>query len=244
MTRPQRYQIPVLLLALLIAGCQAVPKPAGSVAVTEPPPALPDAPVYVVDPAVSEVRVLVWRDGPLSAVGHNHVLIAPVSGKVLVGETAAGSGFDLVIDANDFKVDPAEARAEEGDEFGSEISDKARRGTRENMLGPDVLDVERHPRIAIRSVSLSGPRWNPGVVAQLTLHGVTREIEFPAAVFLQGDTLTVIAQFSIRQSEFGIEPFSVFGGGLSVRDAIDVRVKLVARNGQRSGRKSKVEGRK
>jgi len=39
----------------------------------------------------------------------------------------------------------------------------------------------------------------------------------------------VVASFRIHQSEFGIEPFSALNGGLRVRDALDIRIRLVAR---------------
>jgi polyisoprenoid-binding protein YceI len=63
----------------------------------------------------------------------------------------------------------------------------------------------------------------------VTLRGATRDLRFPAAVFRQGDTLTVIASFQISQSAFGIEPFTTLNGGLRVRDAVEVRLRLAAR---------------
>ncbi|HEX6928520.1 MAG TPA: YceI family protein, partial [Gammaproteobacteria bacterium] len=208
--------------------CQTAPRmPASSEAGSVPD--LPDSPAYAVDPAASQLRVLVHRDGPLARFGHSHVVIAPVSGIVHAGEKSADSGFRLEVRVDDFDVDPAAARAEEGGEFAADVSAEAREGTRANLLGEKLLDAENHPRIVIESVSLSGPRWNPDVIARITLRGVARNVEFPAAVFEAGDTITVIANFTLVQSEFGIAPFSAFGGGLKVRDALDVRVKLVAR---------------
>jgi hypothetical protein len=58
---------------------------------------------------------------------------------------------------------------------------------------------------------------------------VTRDLRFAAAVLRQDDTLAVVAAFRINQSEFGIEPFAALNGGLRVRDALDIRVRLVAR---------------
>ena len=57
----------------------------------------------------------------------------------------------------------------------------------------------------------------------------TRDLRFAAAVLRQDDTLVVVAGFRIRQSEFGIEPFTALNGGLRVRDPLDIRVRLVAR---------------
>ena len=93
----------------------------------------------------------------------------------------------------------------------------------------DVLDSDAYPSIAIESVALSGPRWNPTVRAQVTLRGATRALRFPAAVAQVGGLLTVIADFQLRQSDFGITPYTALGGGLQVRDRIDVRVHLLAR---------------
>lgn len=70
------------------------------------------------------------------------------------------------------------------------------------------------------------------VLARVTLHGTTRSLRFPAAVVQQGDVINVIAGFRIRQTDFGLAPFSILGGGLQVRDAIDIRVRLVARRGR------------
>jgi polyisoprenoid-binding protein YceI len=96
------------------------------------------------------------------------------------------------------------------------------------MLGADVLDAQHHPSIAVAAVSLRGPRWGPAVLARVTLRGVARSLSFPAAVFEENDRLVVIASFDMRQSDFGIEPYSVLGGGLRVRDTIHVRIRVVA----------------
>jgi polyisoprenoid-binding protein YceI len=233
--RLQLYQTvsAALLFPLLLAGCQTVPPPeesavlrnASGSSVTMPL----DAPRFVVDPAASELRLLVYRAGPLARFGHNHVITGPVQGEIRAAEGAAASGFRLEIPVASLAVDPPAARAEEGGEFAAAVSDPARAGTRENLLGRDLLDAAQHPLIRIESVALSGPRGNPAVVARVTLRGATRDLRFRAAVTQQGDLLTVTAGFRIRQSDFGISPFSTLGGGLQVRDAVDIRIRLLAR---------------
>ena len=188
-----------------------------------------EAPRFVVDADASEVRILAWRDGPLARFGHNHVIVGRPRGEVHAGETAATSGFRLEIPVDSFAVDPQDARAEEGPDFAATVSDEARKATRENMLGKDLLDAASQPVIRIESVALLGPQWNPTVTARVTLRGATRDLRFPAAVFRQGDTITIVAAFAISQSAFGIAPFSALNGGLLVRDTLDVRVRIVAR---------------
>jgi polyisoprenoid-binding protein YceI len=223
----------LLFPLLALAGCQTLPPPTDSAVLPEPtraPAILPaQAARYTVDRDASEVRILVFRDGPLARFGHNHVIIGRVQGEIRAGETANTSGFRLEIPVDSLAVDPAAARAEEGEDFSGEVSPQARSATRDNMLGPDVLDAAAHPRIRIDSVALTGPVWNPTVTARMTLRGATRDLRFPAAVFRDGDALTVMAAFRLRQSDFGIKPLSVLNGGLLVRDAIDLRVRLSAR---------------
>ena len=231
---PHQIRATLLLFPLLLAAaCQTLPPPGDTAVLAEPVRAdvnVPSgAPRYTVDPQASEIRLLVYREGPLARFGHNHVIVGRVQGEIRAGDAAAASGFRLEIPVDSFAVDPPAARAEEGEEFAAQISEPARRGTRENMLGRDVLDAAKHPLIRIESIALFGPDWGPTVTARVTLRGVTRDLRFAAAVLRQDDMLAVVASFSINQSEFGIEPFTALNGGLRVRDALDIRIRLVAR---------------
>src|SRR5690606_14237387 len=111
----------------------------------------------------------------------------PVQGVIRAGVQASDSGFQMRVQVRDFAIDPPAARGEEGEEFASEVSDAAREGTRENLLGEDVLDAQRFPEIVLQSVRMRGPRWTPDVIARITLHGQSRDVTFPAAVFETGD---------------------------------------------------------
>jgi len=218
---------------LLAAACQTLPPPGETAVLAEPLRTdvnVPSgAPRYSVDPQASEIRLLVYRDGPLARFGHNHVVVGRVHGEIRAGNAAAASGFRLEIPVDSFVVDLPAARAEEGDEFAAQVSEPARRETRENMFGGDVLDAEKHPLIRIESIALVGPQWGPTVTARVTLRGVMRDLRFATAVLHQDDMLVVVAGFRINQSEFGIEPFTALNGGLRVRDPLDIRVHIVAR---------------
>lgn len=226
-------RLAALFPLLLLAACQTTPPAATSAVLAEPlatEASVPgSAPRFSVDPAASEIRLLVYRAGPLARFGHNHVITGSVNGEVRAGRNAAGSGFRLDVPVGSLAVDEPSARDEEGSEFVAAVSPQARAATRANMLGAQVLDAQRYPWIHVESVALAGPRWNPTVVARVTLHGATRDLRFPAAVVEDGSRLTVVARFSLRQSDFGIVPFVALGGGLRARDAIDVRIRIVAR---------------
>lgn len=223
----------LLFPLLILTACQTMPPPEDTAVIATPVAAgvkVPaEAPRFLVDSEASEIRLLVYRAGPLARLGHNHVISGRVRGEIHAGERAADSGFRLEIPVESFVVDPPAARAEEGKEFAAEVSEQARQATRDNMLGKDVLDSASLPLIKVNSVALFGPRWNPMVLAQATLHGTTRDLQFSAAVMQQGDVLTVVASFQIRQSDFELTPFTALGGAIQVRDAVDIRLRLVAR---------------
>ena len=228
-----RARLPLFTL-LLATACQTPLPPSGDTAVlAEPAKAevnVPSgAPRYIIDAQASEIRLLVYRDGPLARFGHNHVIVGRAQGEIRAGDTAAASGFRLEIPVDSLVVDPPGARAEEGGDFAAQVSEPARRDTLRNMLGTDLLDGVKHPLIRIESVTLVGPEWNPTLTARVTLRDVTRDLRFAAAVVRQAQMLVVVANFRLKQSDFGIEPLTVLNGGLRVRDALDVRVHLVAR---------------
>jgi len=231
---PRRTLRRTLLFPLLaLAACQTLPPPEESAVLRVPADigvAFPvDAPRFVVDPEASEIRLLVYRAGPLARFGHDHVIAGRVRGEIHAGVGAAASGFRLEVPVESLVVDAPAVRAEEGGEFATDVSEPARRDTRENMLGEGVLDAANHSLIRIDSLALVGPRWNPTVLARVTLRGSTRDLRFPAAVIQQDALITVVASFRVRQSDFGVTPFSTLGGGLQVRDMIDVRIRVVAR---------------
>lgn len=229
-----RRALAALVASLLLAGCATLPPPRAAEE-TRPPdleaPSLPPrgARAYGIVPGDSELRLLVHRAGELAKFGHNHVIIsAGVHGKVYRGETAATSAFELTIPVESFQVDPAAARAEEGEAFSSNVSKGAAKGTRDNMLGDKVLDAEHYPDIRVRSVAMTGPMWNPDARMRITLHGVTRDLTAPFSVTEAGNRLVIVGSFSLKQSDFGITPFSALNGGLQVQDIIRVRARIVA----------------
>jgi polyisoprenoid-binding protein YceI len=220
-----------MLCAILLAACQS-PLPAEPPAVAIPSttePAAQHGKRYIIDAQASEIRLLVYRDGPMARVGHNHVMNGQVNGELDVSDSAAASSFKLDIPVASFTVDDPALRAEEGEDFSATVSDPARKGTRDNMLGADVLDASHFALIRIESESMTGPRWNPAVNARITVRDKTSVVKFPAAVIERPDALTVIATFRVLQTDLGITPYSILGGAVRVRDAIDIRVRLVAR---------------
>ena len=70
----------------------------------------------------------------------------------------------------------------------------------------------------------------------MTIKDRVRAIEVPLTVARKTDAVTASGAFRIRQSDFGITPFSVGGGALQVADEIEVLFEI------RASKASKVSG--
>ena len=179
--------------------------------------------VYRVDPAASLVVMEVRRGGSLARLGHDHVVAShDVTG--LLAPDAGRADFLVPLDA--LVVDEPALRAEAG--FDTQPSAAAVEGTRRNMLDK-VLEADRHP---VASITVRGAF--PGAGPQrfplaITLHGTTVAVEAIARVEMDPDEVTVTGTAAIDQSRFGITPFAVLGGALTVQDRVDVRFRIRAR---------------
>jgi polyisoprenoid-binding protein YceI len=227
-------------LAILLSACQlTAPQPAVAPAVPAPQDlrapyarlARDGARVYALDAAASTVRIYVFRGGKVAKVGHNHILgVSQFEGyAAMPGDSAAQARFDLRVPLASLVIDDPAWRALTGENFGGERSASDIEGTRRNMLGPKVLDAGHFPNLDIRSVSIQGD-W-PELVAEtaITLKGQTRTQWLPLQVQRQADSLRATGTFVLRQTDFGIEPFSVLGGLMAVQDEVVVRFELVGR---------------
>lgn len=228
--------IPFILalgLALILAGCASTPTlpQQGGTKAEGPAPALPkrDATVYHVLRGESELRLRIYRGGPLADLGHNHVATSSdIEGRIYLHESLAKSGFELTVPVNSFTLDEPQARKQEGTGFEGQLSPKDRNATKDHMLGTQVLDAEKYPTVKMRSLSVVGPPWYPRITVRITLHGESRDYVVPTAVVREPDKLIATGRLHIKQTDFGITPFSAVGGGLRVKDGLDIAFHFVA----------------
>jgi len=232
---PDRFSIqrwgPLLLVVALLPGCAKLEAPVRR-DIEAPPPVLQPAPGsrrFAIRAERSEVRILVYRAGPLAAFGHNHVIrAAGISGEVHLAPDLRRSVLAFSLPVRDFEVDPPAARAVEGEQFAAQLSAEAIAQTRSNLLGPAVLDAANHPEIRVRSVRIAGPDWAPEITLRIALRGAERELVVPVALEVRDGELTATGTFGLSQRDFGIEPFSILGGGLQVADTLKIRFRIVA----------------
>ena len=211
-------------LLLLLAGCgqplaPQVPPSPGSTAKLDSYRAAPGAAVYAVDPGASLVAVTVRRAGLMARLGHDHV----VASRTLAGYVAPDAGrADLTFRTDQMTVDEPQLLRDAG--IATRPSPQAVSGTRENMLGP-VLEAQRYPMVTLHAERTADGRLR----ATVTLHGITRRLELAAKIEVDPAQVTASGTARLKQSDFGITPFSVGGGLLSVQDELEVRYHIVAR---------------
>jgi len=182
------------------------------------------------DPAQSQITLLVYRSGPLARLGHNHVITSGTeTGRVWIGERAGESGFEIHVPVRQLVVDDPQARLAAGEQFVGEVPDSARSGTATNMLRPEVLDGERFPEVLLRAERLAGSPGETRVPTTVRIRGVERRIDVPTTVRITRDDVRASGRVPIQQTEFGITPFSVAGGAIQVADEVDVRFEFVAK---------------
>jgi polyisoprenoid-binding protein YceI len=216
-----------LLLAIPVTSCRAPqPRPAPSTSpapLTAPPAAMGRA--FRVDPAESEVRILVYRAGTLAKLGHNHVITShDLKGLITLPEDPTQASIVIVMPVATLAVDEPDKRAEEGADFAAPVNDAAREGTHKNMMRPEVLDGERYPALAVRSEKITRNGNDFDVLFEVELRGERHELTAPVQLALDADHLRARGELAIRQTDLGIKPFTAALGALAVQD--EVRVKF------------------
>ena len=188
-----------------------------------------DGQVYRLDATRSVVRIYAFRSGTGAILGHNHVLNAPqfAGWAYLPQEQVADARFDLEFRLDSLKLDDPEERARLGEAFASKPSSVALQRTREHMLGTDNLDAERFPFLRIHSLQLRGELPKLAVKVQIELHGQRQEMWLPLDVSRTEGQLQVRGAMVLRQTDFGVRPYSVLGGFLAVQDELVIEFSLL-----------------
>lgn len=183
---------------------------------------------YQMDPARSTLLVRVWKEGPASIFAHDHVARALRFTGTVAYDPARPEASTVAIEAEAASLTMDEPNYRR--RFGlPPIKEVNRREIQKTMQSPEQLDVAKYPEITFRSRRVAGVGAGQlRITGELSLHGQTREVTFPATVEGRGDFLHAKASFRFRQTDFGITPYS-FGSAVRNADEVEIQVELVAR---------------
>jgi polyisoprenoid-binding protein YceI len=161
-----------------------------------------------IDVTKSTLTVRVYKAGLLSAFAHDHEIVAPI----------AGGWADTTAHRVELQADPAKLRVND-----PKASEGDRAQIQKTMLGPEVLDAERYPKIEFRSTAAEpngADSWT--VRGTLTLHGQTA----PVTVQVTERAGHFTGSSSFRLTAFGIKPVRIAGGAVKVKDEVRIEFDI------------------
>lgn len=101
----------------------------------------------------------------------------------------------------------------------------------EHLLTPDFFDAAKYPTSTFKSTGISegsnAPNMTHTVTGDLTVHGVTKRISFPAVIQVKPKQVTANSEFSINRQDFKI----TYPGRPDdlIQDNVVLTIKLVAK---------------
>ncbi len=177
---------------------------------------------YVIEAKGSNFTVQAFATGMLSVFGHNPTISIPeFEGEILLNpENIEQSSMRLVIHA---------ASLTDTDD----VSEKDRNEINRTMH-EQVIESDSYPEIVYECSRLTASKTGEGqywvaLNGDLTLHGVTRTQPVSARVALNGDKLRATGDFSVRLSDYEIQPVSAAGGTIKLKDELKLSFDITAR---------------
>ena len=208
----------VLALALLLVApsrAQDAPATADATAGTDAP-APSGAVTYTLDPAKSDLYVVVYPDPtrwtPIES--HQHVVEAlDFTGSVTwnadqVSKCDIRIGFPVTALA----VDPPGMRERERLDPDGAIAEDTKKTVVNNMLGRQNLHGSQYKDISYQSVSCVQSGGLVKVTGDLTIRGVSKRIVVPMTITATPEKFHATGSFQLNHSDFGMSPFT-YGPG-------------------------------
>ena len=91
-----------------------------------------------------------------------------------------------------------------------------------HLKAPDFFEVKRYPKSTFKVTKVAKAEKDYKVTGELTMHGETKPIEFPAQIKATDGELTLTSSFKIDRTKWGI---SYGSGNIDDEVALTVQVK-------------------
>jgi polyisoprenoid-binding protein YceI len=179
---------------------------------------------YAIVASESSFWVFVAKTGLLSGLAHDHEIgVKSFSGKATIPQAGAGGGaLTLEIDAKSLTVLDKKPSEEDKKKIAASMHD-------------EVLESRKHPGIAFKSAGVSDLKpagenaYSLTLEGDLTLHGVTRRIAVPVTLTVTPQQLRAVGKYTLKQSDYGIKPYSAAGGTIKVKNEVVIHFNIVAK---------------
>lgn len=167
-----------------------------------------------------KVSAYTFKSGLLSKIAHDLLInINNFKVDVDVPEDGFASGsLNLEVQTNSLKVVCA---MKEGEQQPDTLKEKDIADIEADM-GKKVLHPDKYPTASFSSKSIQENGDSYHVSGDLSLHGVTKPLEFD--IDTSGGGLK--GRFTIIQTDYGIKPFKAMMGTLKIKDEMDIGFDL------------------
>jgi polyisoprenoid-binding protein YceI len=166
---------------------------------------------YRLGPDDGTLSIHTGRTGAAAKAGHDLVIeVTAWEGTLRVGEDPADTSVELEADATSLHV-------REGSGGMQSLGDDDKANIR-TTIHDDVLEGRA---IAFRSTAVTGADGRLTVEGELTLAGMTRPLAFDLAV---GDDGRLSGAAVVKQTDWGMKPYSTLFGALKVADEVRVEI--------------------
>jgi polyisoprenoid-binding protein YceI len=180
--------------------------------------------IYTIDLSKSRVTATLTQEGFISRRYPTHrVEVKNFSGKIEVSERDE-TRISVEVEAEAKSL----TNADEG------MSEFERREFH-NVLNNSVLESDKFPKIKFVSASVSDARKSGEsrsftLNGDLTLRDATKRVSFPVTVTISKDQLRSTGDAVLKQTDFGIKPYSGKLGMISIGDEVKINFEIVAKS--------------
>ena len=171
---------------------------------------------YTILPAASVLEVHSYKAGLLAGLGHEHVIRAHAFAGTVVHDARdpSRSSVALTVLTDSLRVVPA--------------ADSADIPAITKAMREHVLHVAEFPEISFASTDVTVRGDTVHLRGDLTMVGVTRPVELDLTLDATPEVLHVSGSFTVKQTDFGIHPYSAGLGTVKVKDEVAFRLDLRA----------------
>jgi polyisoprenoid-binding protein YceI len=180
--------------------------------------------IYTIELSQSRVTATLTQEGFISRRYPTHrVEVKNFSGKIEVSER----------DETQIAVE-VEAEAKSLTNADEGMTEFERREFH-NVLNNSVLESDKFPKIKFVSASVSDARKS-GETRSFTLNGeltmrdATKRVSFPVTVTISNDQLRATGDAELKQTDFGITPYSGKLGMIRIGDEVKINFAIVAKS--------------
>jgi hypothetical protein len=222
-----------LLGAAVLAGCGGTPRPsaapAGAVASAAQnwangPPVTPPAGgrLWRLDAEASQLRIVVFRGGAAARLGHHHIVqAARCEGWLWLPEQGLeGAQGRIDVPLAELQLDEPAWRQAAGGEFDERPLSAEDRSRHAAQPACACSRPTAHPKASLQLQALGGaaPWWLAEV--GLSVGGGLASLRVALDVRQHGAALRTAGRLPLRHADLGLQPFSVLGGLLAVREEL------------------------